>query len=223
MPMNRKTHLENLWLRHDEQVSNKISFPLNTEVVSGTQPNLESEIHPARETNPHVLNSQPNLINQQEMNTINNKPVAYMMDFMELLPITINKEPYPRDKSHANDETLQATSRHSSQSTKTPSYLKEYRIKSALPTRGQLSTTFVAVKNGRSKYPLSSVISYDRLAPNHRVFPASISGIREPSTFKQAVSNPKWCDAMWEELDTLEKNGAWTLQPMPKGKSGIGC
>ena len=41
--------------------------------------------------------------------------------------------------------------------------------------------------------------------------------------FSQAVSNPKWQEAMDAEIVALESNNTWTITPLPPNKHPIGC
>jgi hypothetical protein len=45
----------------------------------------------------------------------------------------------------------------------------------------------------------------------------------EPTCFEQAVGNPKWDNAMDEEMATLDANATWELVALPKDKKEIGC
>ncbi|KAK2454628.1 putative mitochondrial protein [Trifolium repens] len=45
----------------------------------------------------------------------------------------------------------------------------------------------------------------------------------EPKTVKQALTDPKWYDAMKSEFDALQKNETWTLVPLPPHRKAIGC
>jgi hypothetical protein len=45
----------------------------------------------------------------------------------------------------------------------------------------------------------------------------------EPTCFKQAVGNPKWDNAMDEEMVALDANVTWELVALPKDKKIIGC
>ena len=46
--------------------------------------------------------------------------------------------------------------------------------------------------------------------------------VTEPSSFKEAVEEPKWVDAMVEEYDSIVRNSAWEIVPRPEGKSVVG-
>jgi len=45
----------------------------------------------------------------------------------------------------------------------------------------------------------------------------------EPTCFEQAVGNPKWDNAMDEEMAALDANSTWELVALPKDKKAIGC
>jgi len=45
----------------------------------------------------------------------------------------------------------------------------------------------------------------------------------EPTCFEQAVGNPKWDNAMDEEMAALDVNATWELVALPKDKKVIGC
>lgn len=74
-----------------------------------------------------------------------------------------------------------------------------------------------------SKYPISSYLSYQHFSPTHKAFITHLDASHEPSTYSQAVNNPKWVEAMTRELVALEENQTWTLMELPPGKRAIGC
>jgi hypothetical protein len=54
-------------------------------------------------------------------------------------------------------------------------------------------------------------------------FLASIHCLFEPSSYKEAIFDPLWQQAMDEELSALHKTDTWDLVPLPPGKSVVGC
>ncbi|PNX92270.1 retrovirus-related Pol polyprotein from transposon TNT 1-94 [Trifolium pratense] len=104
-----------------------------------------------------------------------------------------------------------------------PSYLRQYHVEVSLPTRSSPSSHSVLTAPKGIPHPLSSVLNYDRLSPAHRAFTTSISAIKEPTSFHQAVKDPKWRFAMDEELRALHDNGTWSLQHLPPNKNPVGC
>jgi hypothetical protein len=47
--------------------------------------------------------------------------------------------------------------------------------------------------------------------------------LSEPSSYKEAILDPLWQQAMDEELFTLRKTDTWDLVPLPPSKSVVGC
>jgi len=45
----------------------------------------------------------------------------------------------------------------------------------------------------------------------------------EPTCFEQAIRNPKWDNAMNEEMAALDANATRELVALPKDKEAIGC
>ena len=104
-----------------------------------------------------------------------------------------------------------------------PSYLQQYHVNIKLPDRSLPSSNSASIEPQGTKHPLSHVLTYDRLSPHHRVFSASLSAVKEPTSYVQAAHDPQWRHAMTQELAALEANGIWTLQSLPLGKKPIGC
>ena len=46
--------------------------------------------------------------------------------------------------------------------------------------------------------------------------------VKKPSSFKEAVEDPAWVDAMVEEYDSIVRNSAWEIVSRPEGKSVVG-
>lgn len=49
-----------------------------------------------------------------------------------------------------------------------------------------------------------------------------MSKLQEPYTYRQAVRQQEWVDAMNNELKALEDNQTWELTDLPTGKKAIG-
>ena len=52
---------------------------------------------------------------------------------------------------------------------------------------------------------------------------ASLQSVTIPKDWREAKQNPRWKEAMLEELAALEKNNTWDLVPFPIGKKVVGC
>jgi len=50
-----------------------------------------------------------------------------------------------------------------------------------------------------------------------------LSSCLVPTNIHEALTNSKWTQAVKEELEALQKNGTWTLVPLPRGKKTVGC
>jgi hypothetical protein len=77
------------------------------------------------------------------------------------------------------------------------------------------STTKSSSSRSGTQYPLSSFISYQSLSPSYQLFVNTITSTLEPTTNEQALSDPKWCEAMRTELTALENQKTWSLVPLP--------
>ena len=56
-----------------------------------------------------------------------------------------------------------------------------------------------------------------------KTFTQIISSCHIPRSVEEALSDPKWAQAIQEELEALQKNNTWKLVPLPKGKKVVGC
>ena len=57
----------------------------------------------------------------------------------------------------------------------------------------------------------------------HYAFMMKLATIREPKTFSEAAKDPRWLDAMNEEMQALSKNETWDLVPSSPHQKAIGC
>jgi hypothetical protein len=74
----------------------------------------------------------------------------------------------------------------------------------------------------RVKY-LIQKFTYDGFVAHHYAHMVKIIQEVEPTCFEQVVRNPKWDNAMDEEMATLDANATWELVALPKDKKTIGC
>lgn len=51
----------------------------------------------------------------------------------------------------------------------------------------------------------------------------SLNSVEIPNDWREAKQDPRWHQAMLEELEALEKNKTWDLVPFPKGKKVVNC
>ncbi len=67
------------------------------------------------------------------------------------------------------------------------------------------------------------IFTYDGFVVHHYAYMVKVIQEVEPTYFEQAVGNPKWDNAMDEEMATLDANITWELVALPKDKKAIGC
>jgi len=72
------------------------------------------------------------------------------------------------------------------------------------------------------KYPIQR-LTYDGFVAHHYAYMVRIIQEVEPTCFEQAVRNPKWDNAMDEEMVALDANATWELVALPEDKKAIGC
>jgi hypothetical protein len=66
-------------------------------------------------------------------------------------------------------------------------------------------------------------LTYDGFIAHHYAYMVKVIQEVEPTCFEQAVENPKWDNAMDEEMASLDANATWGLVALPKDKKTIGC
>lgn len=76
-----------------------------------------------------------------------------------------------------------------------------------------------------SLYPIDHYLDYG-MGSSLRVmglFLLLFQLIRAQHSFPEAVQDDRWCVAMRDEINALERNGTWKLESLPVGKKAIGC
>ena len=74
-----------------------------------------------------------------------------------------------------------------------------------------------------SKYPIANHVSTEKLSEPLKAFVHQLSAIHIPTKVSEALKDPKWVQAIKEEMKALEKNQTWTLETIPRGKKTIEC
>ncbi|KAL6318435.1 hypothetical protein AAG906_041201 [Vitis piasezkii] len=75
----------------------------------------------------------------------------------------------------------------------------------------------------QSKYPIANHISTQKLSEPLKALVHKLSADGVPDTVSEAMNNPKWIQAIEEEMKALQKNDTWALVPLPEGKKTVGC
>ncbi|KAL8097015.1 hypothetical protein AgCh_030193 [Apium graveolens] len=65
--------------------------------------------------------------------------------------------------------------------------------------------------------------AYSSYSPYFASFVTSVHYLSEPASYREAVHDPLWQNAMVEELTALHQTHTWDLVPLPPGKHTIGC
>jgi len=73
------------------------------------------------------------------------------------------------------------------------------------------------------KYTKLPDFAYSCYSSSFTSFLASIHCLFEHSSYKKAILDPFWQQAIDEELFALHKTNTWDLVPLPPGKSVVGC
>ncbi|XP_019450657.1 PREDICTED: uncharacterized protein LOC109352928 [Lupinus angustifolius] len=125
---------------------------------------------------------------------------------------TPTQQPLPNPTSSTSQPT---NNRHSLRIRRPPTHLRDYHC--------NLTLSQPLPPSCNTKYPISSVLTYNNLSKNYKHFCLNVSIHQEPKSYKQASSIPCWHQAMQQELLALDLNHTWTLMPLPPDKSSIGC
>lgn len=95
-------------------------------------------------------------------------------------------------------------------------YLKDYHC--------YLATNSDTIELEKNKlYPISSVVSYEKMLDSHRTFSIVILTQQEPKSYKIAAQQEEWQDAMSSELKALDDNETWDIVTLPKDNVPISC
>ena len=73
-------------------------------------------------------------------------------------------------------------------------------------TRGKPKVSYEPVLNSKSKYLINNYVSYHRLSKESMAFVNQLSVISIPNSVQEALKDPKWREAMNEEMKALQKN-----------------
>ena len=66
----------------------------------------------------------------------------------------------------------------------------------------------IALRKGKSmctQHLISNFVSYEGLSPSYKAFATTLTKIQIPKNVQEALSQPKWKEAILEEVHALEK------------------
>ncbi|KAM2392165.1 hypothetical protein ACFX1X_035690 [Malus domestica] len=76
---------------------------------------------------------------------------------------------------------------------------------------------------GKVKYPIANYVSCNGLASDRKILVDNMEAIQVPTRVEEALKDPKWANAMDEEMLALQKNNTWEVTSLPEGKKTVGC
>ncbi|KAJ0855589.1 putative RNA-directed DNA polymerase [Helianthus annuus] len=79
------------------------------------------------------------------------------------------------------------------------------------------------IVEGKVKYGIEKTVSYSNLSVENLCFVSSLNKMVEPSSYSEAIKDPRWIEAMNKEMEALYKNETWVLCELPKDRESIGC
>ncbi|XP_075096344.1 uncharacterized protein LOC107777081 [Nicotiana tabacum] len=83
---------------------------------------------------------------------------------------------------------------------------------------------FVSLNIHRDEpYAINNYLGYDQLSPKYQSYMSVFSSVIEPANYSEVVKDPRWVEAMNEEIKALENNNTWEIVTLPEGKKPIGC
>ncbi|GJV85199.1 ribonuclease H-like domain-containing protein [Tanacetum coccineum] len=73
------------------------------------------------------------------------------------------------------------------------------------------------------KYGIEKHVNYSKLSGNNMCFASNLNKSSEPNSFKEAVLDKNWIDAMNNEMEALFRNKTWVLVDLPPNRKTIRC
>ncbi|XP_057965405.1 uncharacterized mitochondrial protein AtMg00820-like [Malania oleifera] len=70
---------------------------------------------------------------------------------------------------------------------------------------------------------MNNYVSYHRLSKESESFVNQLSVVSIPTNIQEALGDPRWKEAMNEEMKSLQKNSTWEVIELPEGKKLDGC
>jgi len=111
----------------------------------------------------------------------------------------------------------------STRTRRAPEYLQDYHCHQTTLTPPIPLLNQLLCSPSRTTSPLHNTISYQHFSPTYKAFSTTISTHIEPKTYKQSLTDPRWCKAMDTELAALEANQTWQFTDLPPDKVPIDC
>jgi len=104
-----------------------------------------------------------------------------------------------------------------------PAHLGDYicyntRCKEPLSLAARLQN-----ESSSTSYPIANYVVCTNFSVTHKQFLTAVTKVIESRYYHEAAKDPRWRDAMADEIRALEQNGTWILQDLLAGKKPISC
>ncbi|XP_075478726.1 uncharacterized protein LOC142519566 [Primulina tabacum] len=133
------------------------------------------------------------------------QPIFSILDVPIPIPEPLPPPPHPQAPS---PDHVPCPTRHSTRISRPPIRSHDYICSNS---HSSFSCT----------HSLSNYVQYTGLSHDYRAFLSSFSAIKEPSTYHEAILDPRWQHAMDLELQALASNHTWEIVDLPQGKIPI--
>lgn len=185
---------------------------------------LSKELEPTTETSPlHVTNPNPTTTTLENATTFN--PAVPNVDLDTVQPTSPPQRP---SKGKATASAMDsATENHMGRGLreKVPSIrLRDYVTNTVItqsPSALSPVSPSPSVSSG-APFPITHYINCANFSVRHRNFLAAVTTGCEPKSFKEAMTDVGWRQAMQTEIRALEDNGTWSMEKLPPGKRALG-
>ncbi|KAK4395809.1 Retrovirus-related Pol polyprotein from transposon RE1 [Sesamum angolense] len=85
-------------------------------------------------------------------------------------------------------------------------------------TRGIPRINYEPLLNSKTKYPINNFVFYHRLSRGNEGLVYQLSTEFIPNRAQDVIRDPKWKEAMNEEMKSLQKNSTWEIVDLPERK-----
>jgi len=110
-----------------------------------------------------------------------------------------------RGKETTNSQAIHNGPSRPTRDRRAPSHLDDYFCYNARVNDPSLASS-PSINSSSNPYPLVNYITCDNFSVSHNAFLATITKIIEPRYYHEAVKDPRWCQAMAEEIKGLKDN-----------------
>ncbi|KAJ0830242.1 putative RNA-directed DNA polymerase [Helianthus annuus] len=152
----------------------------------------------------------------------------YSDDQQPVSPSTSATAPNADNNQHDNDQ-LGSSMGHTGEAEDTVGSLDETNLSEGHSVRKSSRKVVFPkrfdefVVEGKVKYGVEKVVNYSNLSVDNMCLVSSLNKSVEPSSYNEAIKDPRWIEAMNCEMEALNRNNTWVVVDLPKGRKPIGC